>query len=59
MGGTYFIDDPTPIPLPVMSIYTDEEYLFSARKGILVKGSGEKPNYEYNWEYPLQIEYFD
>ena len=58
-GSTYIIDDPTPIPVSVVSIYTDDEYFFSNKKGILVKGSGNTPNYERNWEYPAQIEYFD
>ncbi|MBQ9196560.1 MAG: CotH kinase family protein [Clostridia bacterium] len=58
-GSTYIIDDPTPIPVSVVSIYTDDEYFFSNKKGILVKGSGNTPNYDRNWEYPAQIEYFD
>ncbi len=58
-GSTYIIDDPTPVPVSVVSIYTDDEYFFSKKKGILVKGSGSTPNYERNWEYPAQIEYFD
>ena len=58
-GSTYIINDPTPIPVSVVSIYTDDEYFFSSKKGILVKGSGNTPNYERNWEYPAQIEYFD
>ena len=58
-GSTYIIDDPTPIPVSVVSIYTDDEYFFSNKKGILVKGSNNTPNYERNWEYPAQIEYFD
>lgn len=58
-GSTYIIDDPTPIPVSVVSIYTDDEYFFSNKKGILVKGTNSTPNYEKNWEYPAQIEYFD
>lgn len=58
-GSTYIIDDPTPVPVSVVSIYTDDEYFFSNKKGILVKGSNSTPNYERNWEYPAQIEYFD
>lgn len=56
-GGTYFINDPSPVP--VVSLYTDNAYLYSNAKGILVKGSGKTPNYKKNWEYPVQIEYFD
>ena len=58
-GSTYIIGDPTPIPVSVVSIYTDDEYFFSNKKGILVKGTNNTPNYERNWEYPAQIEYFD
>lgn len=56
-GATFFIDDPAPVP--VVSLYTDQEYFFSNAKGILVKGSGKVPNYKKDWEYPVQIEYFD
>lgn len=56
-GSTFFINDPSPVP--VVSLYTDDMYLFSNAKGILVKGSGKTPNYKKDWEYPCQIEYFD
>ena len=58
-GSTYWINDPTPIPVSVVSIYTDNDYFFSNKSGILVKGSGKIANYNQNWEYPCQIEYFD
>ncbi|MBO4379152.1 MAG: CotH kinase family protein [Clostridia bacterium] len=58
-GSTYWINDPTPIPVSVVSIYTDNDYFFSNKSGILVKGSGKVANYNQNWEYPCQIEYFD
>lgn len=58
-GSTFIVDDPTPIPVSVVSIYTDDDFFFSNKKGILVKGSGNTANYDRNWEYPAQIEYFD
>ena len=58
-GSTYIINDPTPTPVSVVSIYTDSDYFFSNKMGILVKGSGSIANYDRNWEYPIQIEYFN
>ena len=58
-GSTYIIDDKPPSPVSVVSIYTDNDYFFSTKSGILVKGSGNVANYDRNWEYPAQIEYFD
>lgn len=58
-GSTYIINDPVPSPVSVVSIYTDNDYFFSNKQGILVKGSGSVANYDRNWEYPAQIEYFD
>ena len=58
-GSTYIINDAPPTAVSVVSIYTDDELFYSARKGILVKGSGNTPNYMRDWEYPAQIEYFD
>lgn len=58
-GSTYFINDPTPTAVSVVSIYTDNDYFFSNKMGILVKGSGSVANYNKDWEYPVQIEYFD
>ena len=58
VGSTYFIDDPAPVP--VVSLYTDNEYLFSKAKGLMVTGYSEnRPNYMRDWQYPCQIEYFD
>ena len=58
-GSTYIIDDPVPSPVSVVSIYSDDQYFFSNKTGILVKGSGNVANYDRDWEYPAQIEYFD
>lgn len=56
-GATYFIDDPSPVP--VVSLYTDNAYLFDETTGVMVKGKGRTPNYMKNLQYPCQIEYFD
>jgi len=58
-GSTYILNDPVPTPVSVVSIYTDADYFFSSKTGFLVKGSGSIANYDRNWEYPVQIEYFD
>ena len=57
-GATFFIDDPSPVP--VISLYTDDVYLFSKEKGLMNKGySVDLPNYMRDWQYPCQLEYFD
>ena len=56
VSATYFIDD-DPLT-PVVSLISDNRYLFSPKTGILVKGSGSTPNYARGWEYPVNIEYF-
>ena len=56
VSATYFIDDP---PLtPIVSLITDDQYLFNKKTGILTKGTGSIPNYSKGWEYPIHIEYF-
>ena len=50
------MDDP---PLtPIVSLITDDRYLFNKKTGILTKGAGSIPNYSKGWEYPIHIEYF-
>ena len=57
-GATFFIDDPSAVP--VVSMYTDNDYLYSNAKGVMVKGTGSIANYDREtWEYPMQIEFFD
>lgn len=47
-------------PVPVVSLITDERYLFNQKTGALVKGTKpDYPNYEREWEYPVNIEYFN
>ncbi|MBR1584062.1 MAG: CotH kinase family protein [Clostridia bacterium] len=57
VSATYFIGESQPVP--VISLVTDEKYLFDNKTGALVKGSNASyPNYEREWEYPVNIEYF-
>ena len=44
---------------PVVSLVTDEKYLFDSKTGLLVPGSGKTKNYERDWEYPVSVEYYD
>lgn len=55
--ATYFIGEERPVP--VVSLVTDEKYLFDKKTGALVKGNNpDYPNYEREWEYPANIEYY-
>ena len=58
VSATYFVSQDQPVP--VVSLITDEKYLFDKKTGALVKGTNaDYPNYEREWEYPVNIEYFD
>ena len=58
VSATYFIGEKQPVP--VVSLITDEKYLFDGKTGALVKGNNANyPNYEREWEYPTNIEYFN
>ncbi len=55
--ATFFIGEAQPVP--VISLVTDEKYLFNQKTGALVKGPNpDYPNYEHEWEYPVNIEYY-
>lgn len=56
-----YIFHPRKLSLPVISVTTDERYLNDPQIGIYVSGTynNKKPNYEYNWRRPAQIELFD
>ena len=56
VSATYFVND-DPLT-PIVSLISDDQYLFSSRTGILTKGTGSIPNYARGWEYPVNIEYF-
>lgn len=49
------------LTLPAISITTDERYLTDPQIGIYVYGAydQEKPNYDYNWRRPANIELFE
>ena len=57
VSASYFIGEEQPVP--VVSLITDESYLFGKKAGALVKGTGSIPNYDKELEYPINIEYFD
>ncbi len=58
VSASYFVGLEQPVP--VVSLITDEKYLFDKKTGALVKGTNpDYPNYEREWEYPVNIEYFN
>ena len=58
VSATYFIGVDRPVP--VVSLITDEKYLFNKKTGLLVKGNNANyPNYEHDWEYPINVEYYN
>ena len=57
VSATYLIDDQQLTP--IVCLTTDEKYLFDKKTGSLVKGTGSTPNYEKDWEYPVNIEYYN
>ena len=56
-GATYFIDDAPKTA--IVSLISDDQYLFIKKTGILTKGTGSIPNYSKGYEYPVHIEYFN
>ena len=54
---TYFVG--VHAAAPVVSLVTDEKYLFDSKTGILVPGKGKIKNYDQDWEYPVSVEYYD
>ncbi len=56
-GATFFIDDAPQTA--IVSLISDDRYLFSKKTGMLVKGTGSIPNYSKGYEYPVHIEYFN
>ena len=58
VSASYFIGEERPVP--VVSLITDDKYLFDKKTGLLTKGTSDSyPNYERDWEYPINIEYFN
>ena len=56
-GATFFIDDAPQTA--IVSLISDDKYLFSKKTGMLTKGTGNYPNYAKEYEYPVHIEYFN
>ena len=56
-GATFFIDDAPQTA--IVSLISDDKYLFNKKTGMLTKGSGNYPNYAKGYEYPVHIEYFN
>ncbi len=58
VSATFFIGENQLVP--VVSLISDDKYLFDKKTGALVKGANaDYPNYEHDWEYPANIEYFN
>ena len=58
VSASYFIGEEQPVA--VVSLITDEKYLFDKKTGALVKGNdADYPNYEKEWEYPANIEFYN
>ena len=47
---TYFVGVDRNVP--VVSLVTDDKYLFAEKTGLLVPGSGKRPNYYTDWVKP-------
>lgn len=56
-----YITHPRAVTLPVVSICTDNKYLYDSKIGIYVDGAygSNKKNYEYDWRRPINIELFE
>lgn len=57
VSATYFLNEEQLTP--IVSLVTDDQYLFNSKTGALVKGDGKIANYEQELEYPVNIEYFN
>ncbi len=57
VSATYIVEDEQLTP--IVSLVSDDRYFFSNKDGALVKGSGKTPNYNKDYEYPVNIEYYN
>ena len=57
ISATYLIEEEQLTP--VVCLISDDKYLFNKKTGALVKGTGSTPNYDKNFEYPINIEYIN
>lgn len=54
-----YIYHPRETKLPVVSIVTNDDYMYGTENGILSSVvNGDKPNYMQKWRRPINIEYF-
>ena len=56
-----YIKHPREMTLPIVSMVTNKNYFYDNKLGIYVSGNytANKPNYEYDWRRPVNIEYFE
>ena len=55
-----YIFHPRATDQPIVSILTDDDYLYSASEGILSDSKTNNTyNYDYDWRRPVNAEYFD
>lgn len=56
-----FIFHPREMTIPIISLVTNDEFLYSDELGIFstAKTYGNYPNYKYDWRRPVNIEYFE
>ena len=56
-----FFPNDRELTLSVISLTTDNKFLYDPKIGILVKGtySPDKVNYKYDWRRPINIEFFE
>ncbi|MBR5803933.1 MAG: CotH kinase family protein [Bacteroidaceae bacterium] len=56
-----YIFFPRELTLPIISIVSDDKYFYDNQIGILVQGTynAEQKNYNYNWRRPINLEFFN
>ena len=57
VSATYIVENEQLTP--IVCLTTDDQYLFNKKTGALVRGTGDTPNYDKEWEYPVNIEYYN
>ena len=57
VSATYIVESDQLTP--IVCLTTDDQYLFNKKTGALVRGTGDTPNYEKEWEYHVNIEYYN
>ena len=55
-----YIFHPRQMTMPILSLVTDDDYLYSSAEGILSDAMTDgTANYKYDWRRPVNVEYFD